>query len=381
MQTEERTKPLVLVADDDADLLRLVELQLESEFDLIKTGNGIECLRLARAHLPDAILLDMRLPEMTGREVLEALLDDSQTKKIPVVCLSVMSEIEDRVRGLESGAVDYIIKPADKRELAARLRAAVRRRLGEEAKQLDTDGLTGLFGRTGFEARLREEVHRSRRNSVTFSILIIDVDDMAALNEHASADGGDRMLHRMAVVLRRNLRGSDVLFRYGGDEFSVVLPDTDAGTAWVAAERLREAAGHMEHGHATTVSIGVAEFSSGHGVDELIGKAEVALIRAKESGGNMSWRADDPRRRAINPMSLSEELTGREWDVLAHLAQRRTEHEIAKRLGISAGTVRSHKARIRRKLHVAPELRLADFVRENFQDLSARLTTTEAWRR
>jgi DNA-binding CsgD family transcriptional regulator len=87
----------------------------------------------------------------------------------------------------------------------------------------------------------------------------------------------------------------------------------------------------------------------------------------------MSWRSDDPRKRSLNTLSLAEGLTLREWDVLARIAGRRTEQEIAEQLGISAGTVRSHKARIRRKLHVSPEMRLIDFVRDNFRDLSERV--------
>jgi DNA-binding NarL/FixJ family response regulator len=85
------------------------------------------------------------------------------------------------------------------------------------------------------------------------------------------------------------------------------------------------------------------------------------------------WRADDPRRHGINTVSLSEDLTGREWDVLVNLSHRRTEQEIARRLGISRGTVRSHKARIRRKLQVSPEIRLTDFVRANFENLIQQL--------
>jgi DNA-binding NarL/FixJ family response regulator len=121
-----------------------------------------------------------------------------------------------------------------------------------------------------------------------------------------------------------------------------------------------------------TVSLGIAEYSRSRSLNELMSKAQIALFKAKESGGDMSWRSDDPRKRSLNTVSLAEELTLREWDVLANLAQRRTEQETAEALGISSGTVRSHKARIRRKLHVAPDVRLADFVRENFRDLSER---------
>jgi DNA-binding NarL/FixJ family response regulator len=120
------------------------------------------------------------------------------------------------------------------------------------------------------------------------------------------------------------------------------------------------------------VSVGIAEYSRTRSMSELLSKAQIALFKAKESGGDMSWRSDDPRKHSLNTVSLAEELTLREWDVVSNLAQRRTEQEIAEALGISTGTVRSHKARIRRKLHVAPDVRLADFVRENFRDLSER---------
>ncbi|MDQ3939759.1 MAG: LuxR C-terminal-related transcriptional regulator, partial [Actinomycetota bacterium] len=111
----------------------------------------------------------------------------------------------------------------------------------------------------------------------------------------------------------------------------------------------------------------------GRNADEVTAKAEIALFRAKESGGGRSWRSDDPRRHGLSPSSLAEDLTDREWDVLIHLSHHRTEQEIARRLGITRGTVRSHKARIRRKLHVSPDMRLSDFVRKNFKELINRL--------
>jgi len=121
------------------------------------------------------------------------------------------------------------------------------------------------------------------------------------------------------------------------------------------------------------MSIGVAQHVSGRSPNDLVSKAELALFRAKESGGGRSWRADDPRRHALNPLSLAEELTNREWEILYQLSHRRTEQEIAHKLGITRGTVRSHKARIRRKLHVAPDVRLAEFVKINFKGLMNRM--------
>ncbi|HEY7874759.1 MAG TPA: diguanylate cyclase, partial [Actinomycetota bacterium] len=203
---------------------------------------------------------------------------------------------------------------------------------------------------------------------------LIDVDHLDRMNEATSRDAGDEFLRAVAELLRSNLRSSDAIYRYDGDEFAAVLPDTDVSAAFLAAERCRQAVRALQgpFGHGT-LSIGIAELSGPQGPEEVVAKAEIALFRAKESGGDRSWRADDPRRHGLNPIALSEELTEREWSVLSHLANRRTETDIARRLGIAAGTVRSHKARIRRKLHVDPDMRLAEFARAHFRELVSRL--------
>jgi diguanylate cyclase (GGDEF)-like protein len=368
-------KPVVLVVDDDPDLLRLAEVQLRADFSLILAGSGAEAIKIAQTQSPDVIVLDMMMPEMDGVTVLQILNEDSTTADIPVICLSALSRVDDKLKGLYGGAIDYMTKPADQRELVARIWSAIRRRAKEEAalQRSTADPITQLPARGAFDLRLNEEIARSQRTSAPFSVLIVDVDKMSAINERIGREQADRLLGRLARVIKSNLRASDLLFRYGGDEFAALLPESDAGTAWVAAERIRSAVKKIEAENVlATVSIGIAEYSRSRSLNELMSKAQIALFKAKESGGDMSWRSDDPRKRSLNTVSLAEELTLREWDVLSNLAQRRTEQETAEALGISSGTVRSHKARIRRKLHVAPDVRLADFVRENFRDLSER---------
>ncbi|MGH2775900.1 MAG: diguanylate cyclase domain-containing protein [Actinomycetota bacterium] len=379
--TQNGEKPLVLVVDDDPDLLRLAEVQLRADFSLILADGGAECIQIAQTRHPDVIVLDMMMPGMDGLTVLEVLNEDSSTADIPVICLSALSRIDDKLKGLYGGAIDYMTKPADQRELVARIWSAIRRREKETAalQRSAADPITQLPSRGAFDLRLNEEIARSKRTSAPFSVLIIDVDHMDAINGSIGREQADRLLARLARVVKSNLRASDLLFRYESDEFSALLPESDAGTAWVAAERIRSAVKEIESNTVlTTVSVGIAEYSRTKSMGELMSKAEIALFKAKESGGDMSWRSDDPRKRSLNTVSLAEELTLREWDVLAHLAQRRTEQEIADDLGISSGTVRSHKARIRRKLHVAPDVRLADFVRENFRDLSERVAAPQS---
>ncbi len=371
------SRPLVLVVDDDPDLRMLAEMQLSHQgFDVIQAEDGPAALELAETRTPDVILLDMMMPGMDGAEVLRALHANPATEEIPVIFLSALTATEDRVKGLDGGAVDWISKPHEPRELIARVGAAARTKAKTEEIKMaaGSDPVTRLPHRNTFEERLKLEISRSSRNATPFSVFLVDIDNMASINERIGVAVGDELLREVASVLSQTLRNSDELFRYGGDEFVVLLPDTEVGTAVLAAERCRHEVGTIETaGVPTSVAVGVAQFSSGRSPEEIISRCEIALYRAKESGGGRVWRADDPRKHGLNPIALSEELTDREWDVLVHLSHRRTEHEIARRLGITRGTVRSHKARIRRKLHVSPDIRLSDFIRANFKDLIHRL--------
>ncbi|MEA2517551.1 MAG: hypothetical protein QOG16_1389 [Actinomycetota bacterium] len=375
-QNTSRTRPLVLVVDDDEDLRSLAQLQLGEGFDVIQAETGKRCVVMAESEKPDVILLDMMMPGMNGAQVLQELSASDTTKDIPVIFLSALSEPDQKVKGLEGGAVDYIAKPAESRELVARVGAAARTRARHQEleSRVVSDRETGLPGRAEFDERITQEVSRSERSNAPLSVLLVDVDGMGEINNKLGKELGDDVLQEVAFMLRGVFRRADGLFRYGADEFAAVLPDTDIATSYLAAERCHQAVSKvMCDGVSVSVSIGTAEYSSGRKSEDLVAKAEIALFKAKESGGNRSWRADDPRKRGINPIALSEDLTDREWDVLAHLANRRTEQDIARRMGIRPGTVRSHKARIRRKLHVDPELRLAEFARSNFRELVNRL--------
>lgn len=375
------SRPRVLVVDDDPDLRMLANMQLGEGFDVIQAEDGEECVRKALTESPDVILLDMMMPGMKGSEVLTALSEDPVTRDIPVIFLSALGTTEDRVQGLESGAVDYIVKPAHPKELVARVGAAARTKARNEetVSRTATDAITRPPERKAFEHRLAQEISRSERSGAPLSILLIDLDQFDRVNDELGRKAGDQVLAEVADVMKSTLRTSDILYRYGGDEFAAILPDTELATAYLAAERCRAALLEIEAGgRSTSASVGVAQFSNGRSAQEVIARAGIALFRAKESGGSRTWRADDPRKHGLNPVALSEELTEREWDVLLHLSHRRTEQEIARRLGISRGTVRSHKARIRRKLHVSPDIRLSDFVRTNFRDLANRLPADPA---
>lgn len=214
-----------------------------------------------------------------------------------------------------------------------------------------------------FERRLKEiELHNAR---ALVTVALIDIDGMTRLNQTLGIEASDRVLSQAEDAMRAATHSPNEMFRYRDDALAFILPESDMPAASEFADRLRELVLASTRPR-VSVSAGVAEMTAGHDVHEVILKTELALSRAQESGGNRTWRADDPRRHGLNPVALSQELTDREWMIMSHLVRRRTEHDIAERMGIKAGTVRSHKARIRRKLHVNPDARLTDFATEHF---------------
>lgn len=354
---------LVLVVDDDPDLRTVTALQLGAEgFEVIEAADGEQCLALALNQRPDVILLDVLMPVMDGRKVLDELRAQPETRTIPVIFFSALGSIDDRIEGLERGAIDYIVKPAEQRELIARVRAAARRGAEQRAAHAHEtlDQLTGMPGMSAFRARLEQEVARCRRSGAQLSLVLFELDRQ----EHRQD-----IVARAAGVLANALRGSDLVFRTGPASFACILPDAALTTALQAAERCRALVAAEIPG--TTLSAGAAEAGPGRGWAELYDRARSALGRARASGGDRTWQADDPRKSALNPAALAAGLTEREWMVLAHLANNRTEREIARRLGIRPGTVRSHKARIRRKLGLPHDTRLSDFARRNYAALAA----------
>jgi diguanylate cyclase (GGDEF)-like protein len=153
-----------------------------------------------------------------------------------------------------------------------------------------TDPLTGLFNRYHFDATLKREVARCRRHAARLSLLLLDVDELKTVNDRWGHHAGDRMLGRVAATIRQRARGSDIACRYGGDEFAVILPDTDARGARVAAERIRlllPARTRAAVPRALTVSVGIASFPRDATTDrELVAVAEHALDAAVARGGN-----------------------------------------------------------------------------------------------
>jgi len=204
--------------------------------------------------LPDLILMDVMMPGMNGFQVADKLKGQMTTRNIPLIFVTAKSELPDMVHGLET-AVDYISKPFAVPELVARVRAALRmNKLQKELQQSNeelsrlalTDGLTGLLNRRGFDQQLEDEIWRARRFEHGLGLLIFDLDRFKSVNDTWGHAQGDVVLRVFAEVLMNSSRRVDKVARFGGEEFALLLPATDAEGVEVVGEKVREATEELE---------------------------------------------------------------------------------------------------------------------------------------
>ncbi len=286
----------VLVVDDSEFIHELVRARLREEgLQVEHQLTGEAGLRHAIDVQPDMILLDIELPDLNGFEVCRQLKERAETRTIPVIFLTGQSDTAAKVRGLDLGAVDYVIKPFDDVELRARVRAALRTKRLQDLLQQQSflDGLTGLWNRGYLDHRLEGELNIARRYERRLSLLLGDIDHFKRVNDSFGHLFGDYVIQRIAEALSTHARRSDIACRYGGEEFALLLPSAGIDEAALVAERLRiavEASPFHLRGTQlqVTISFGVA---STEGLDpvtneSLIARADRALYNAKEAGRN-----------------------------------------------------------------------------------------------
>jgi diguanylate cyclase (GGDEF)-like protein len=284
----------VLIADDDAGTRLLVSAAVERlghRCTVAEDGN--EAWRLYRDELPDVVITDWQMPGMDGTELAEAIRGHSAAPYAYVVVLTGAADEEAARRTMEVGADDLLLKPLDVAQLERKLIAAGRvtalhRRMHEDARQ---DTLTGLGNRLRLAEDLEVLCGRVQRYGHVYSAALFDVDDFKGYNDTAGHLAGDDVLRAVARALQQQIRTGDAVYRYGGEEFLVLLPEQSIESSALAAERLRaavEALG-LPHpaGGVVTVSAGVAALSDGEcKPDELFELADQALYRAKAGGRN-----------------------------------------------------------------------------------------------
>ena len=233
----------ILIIDDSPEIHQLLKVRLKNlDVALSHALGGGEGMEKAEKTKPDLILLDVHMPETSGFDVCRDLKANATTQSIPVIFLTGDADVDQKVLGFELGAVDYIQKPFNSAELSARVRAALRTKRFQDmlAQRAMIDGLTGLWNRTHFEMRLQEEVAATQRYDRPLSLIMLDVDHFKKLNDNHGHPFGDEVLQAVGEALSQTARTSDWACRYGGEEFSLILRETNLEGALILAERLRK---------------------------------------------------------------------------------------------------------------------------------------------
>jgi two-component system, cell cycle response regulator len=292
----------ILIIDDSPQIHSLLEARLKPEDIVLQSAlRADEGLQAACADPPDLILLDVEMPEQSGFSLCQVLKADTRTAMVPIIFLTALSTSEEKVRGFELGAVDYITKPFEPAELRARVRAALRtkRYLDLLATRAQMDGLTGIWNRAYFDRRLDEELDANRRYGRPVGLVLIDIDNFKVINDAHGHPFGDRVLQLVALLLGASVRSTDAVCRYGGEEFGVILGETGGDGALCTVERMRQRLERLELSDrgqkvSVTASFGVSSsdwFAPGELTHQgIVDATDAALYAAKRDGRNCSRR-------------------------------------------------------------------------------------------
>jgi two-component system, cell cycle response regulator len=304
VNADAKSKNRILIAEDDPVSRRLLQSFLVKwGFEVVVAEDGTEALRLLeRLDFPRLAILDWMMPGLEGPQVCERIRKETNRAYVYILLLTARSQKEDLLKGLESGADDYLTKPFDSQELRARLQVGQRildlqDHLIEAREELlfqaTHDALTRISNRGVILDAVTRELSRQVREGGTFGVVLGDLDHFKFVNDRFGHLAGDLVLQEAARRMAATIRPYDVVGRYGGEEFLIVAPSADAQGALALAERIRNAiesqSVRTDAGDVSmTMSLGVAISDPALRVDaiQLFQAADEALYRAKDRGRN-----------------------------------------------------------------------------------------------
>ena len=310
-------KAEILIVDDEETVRNVLYQVLDEDgYSIRAAADGQQALELLERKSFALVITDIKMPGISGLELLAII--KHRFPETQVIIITSHASLETTLEALRHGAYDYLFKPFEDLDLiSAAARRAVEqvrltrenRRLVEVLKQKNAqlqkankilknlacrDGLTRLHNHRYFQDFLNFEIHRSRRNDDTFSLIFADLDYFKKFNDTNGHLEGDSLLRRMADILQKSIRRSDMVARYGGEEFVIILPSTAKKQAVIVGEKIRRTVENYpfegrgsQPGGKVTISVGIAGFpEDGQERAPLIQSADEAMYRAKKGGRN-----------------------------------------------------------------------------------------------
>jgi diguanylate cyclase (GGDEF)-like protein len=288
---------ILIIDDEQTNRIVLKEL-LSVEAKIILAKSGEQGLKLAKKYLPDLILLDVMMPELSGFEVITELKNQAETKDISVIFITGLADSDDEEKGFKLGARDYIHKPFKPNIVLVRvlnhLELVRQRKILNQIAHID--GLTGIPNRRQLDLFIEKEVSQVKREKSSMVLAMLDVDYFKLYNDNYGHGPGDIVLKKIGQVLTNHFnRPRDFVARYGGEEFMAVLPGSDLAGAKVILEQLLNAirACGIDHQHSlvadhVTVSIGaiLIEHTTALDLAAIFKQADKNLYQAKNNGRN-----------------------------------------------------------------------------------------------
>ncbi|MDQ1910318.1 diguanylate cyclase [Paenibacillus sp. GD4] len=304
----------LLIIDDD-EVLRsyLVRLLKLDGYTVDEAADVETAERLLREHVYHLITLDLMMHPQSGYELFEQLKEDPTLKWIPLIVISGRSDVNDKVRCFHLGADDYVSKPFQYRELSARIYSLLKRTKTFEQMAF-RDPLTGVYNRRYFDHQIQAELQRISRYPAPISLGFIDIDRFKSINDTYGHHIGDLVLQGLAHMLQHHLRATDLVARFGGEEFVVVLPNTHASDARKTLEHILQltnqgpVAQYEGQAFHITFSAGVSEWMPGMSVQQWIERSDAAMYDAKQTGRNRVLVKDNRPVAAVAESTASIEL-------------------------------------------------------------------------
>jgi two-component system cell cycle response regulator len=293
----------VLIVDDRKNSYERIVETLSAEHTVDVEPDPNEALFHAAEGNYDLVIVSLGLQNFDGLRLCSQVRSLERTRNVPILAVSEADNNARLLRGLEIGVNDYLIRPIDKNEMLARVRTQIKKKRYTERlrdnvqmsiEMAITDALTGLFNRRYMETHLGMLMEQAASRGKPLAALILDIDYFKAINDTHGHDAGDDVLREFALRIRKAIRNIDLACRYGGEEFVIVMPETDMAVATMVAERLRrriasepftiaQGARNLE----VTISIGIGAIAAPDDTAAaMLKRADLALYRAKRDGRN-----------------------------------------------------------------------------------------------